>query len=289
MLAEFKEKTFEKYFGFELARLTNVTFSPDQCDEASLGFDDAFLLPWELLRLRLPHLRRRRWARMNGLRISEIDMVGDEISRRMPPFKFNLFVQYKRPEYLSRSSAAERSCWNCPYFRYLTTPHQQALLAQIEIQSNGRAATVYASPAFWRSDDLWNRVHAQSVVAESNIVNVGRLNGHGRFSYRSAGSAGKGHSDPVDIECPSIEQILDGGMRQDDLPFSRHIKRAARQVEDVVKSDDAAAQLLNRARLAILGYGEAGTVDVSSDSLSFALATIEAFSDVFDVSFYAMG
>jgi hypothetical protein len=29
MLAEFKEKTYEKYFGFELARQTKVTYSPD--------------------------------------------------------------------------------------------------------------------------------------------------------------------------------------------------------------------------------------------------------------------
>jgi len=58
MLAEFKEKTYEKYFGFELARLTTVTFSPDQCDEAFLGFDDAFFLPWELPRHQLLHISR---------------------------------------------------------------------------------------------------------------------------------------------------------------------------------------------------------------------------------------
>jgi hypothetical protein len=45
MLAEFKEKPYEKYFGIELGRRTNVTFSPDQCDEGFLGFDDAFFLP----------------------------------------------------------------------------------------------------------------------------------------------------------------------------------------------------------------------------------------------------
>jgi hypothetical protein len=34
MDSEFKEKTYEKYFGYEIARLTNHhTFSPDQCDE----------------------------------------------------------------------------------------------------------------------------------------------------------------------------------------------------------------------------------------------------------------
>ena len=174
MLAQFKEKTYEKYFGFELARLTNVTFSPDQCDEAFLGFDDAFFLSWQLLKPRLPHMRRQRWARLHGLPLSTFDIIGDEMSRRLPPFKFNLFVQYKRPEYLSRSSALEWPCWRNPYFRYETTPHQHELLAKIEHQSRGRAATVYAAPAFWRSDDLWSHVKAQSVVAQSNIASVGR-------------------------------------------------------------------------------------------------------------------
>jgi hypothetical protein len=203
MLAKFKEKTYEKYFGHELARRTKVTFSPDQCDEAFLGFDDAFFLPWPFL----PHLRRRRWARRPGLTISELDHIGDEISQRLRLFKFNLFVQYERPEYLSRPSAVEWPCWGKPYFRYETTPHQHALLAKIERQSHGRAATVYAAPAFWSNNDLWSHVTSESIVAQSNIASVGRLNGHSRFSYLAAGCVGKGHSDPVGIESPAIEQV----------------------------------------------------------------------------------
>ncbi len=42
MKAQFKEKTYEKQFGIEIGRLTNIVYSPDQCDEKYLGFDDAF-------------------------------------------------------------------------------------------------------------------------------------------------------------------------------------------------------------------------------------------------------
>jgi len=94
IVAEFKEKPYEKYFGDELARLTNVTFSPDQRDEFLLGIDEAFLLPPPFLMGRLPHMRRRRWARLHRFPLSELDHIGDELSRRLPPFKFNLFVQY---------------------------------------------------------------------------------------------------------------------------------------------------------------------------------------------------
>lgn len=127
MLAQFKEKTFEKYFGHELARLTKVTFSPDQWDEALLGFDEAFHLPMLILHnlLRAPGRRRRN---LPGIELSEIERLGDELSASLPPFKFNLFVQYKRPEYLRSTIAREWASWHKPYFRYETTPHQQDAL-----------------------------------------------------------------------------------------------------------------------------------------------------------------
>lgn len=49
MKIPFKEKPFEKQFGIEIGRRTNTIYSPDQCDERFLGFDEAFFLP-------LPHL-----------------------------------------------------------------------------------------------------------------------------------------------------------------------------------------------------------------------------------------
>lgn len=238
---------------------------------------------------RLPHLRRRRWAHLPGLAISEFDHIGDEISPRLPPFKFNLFVQYKRPEYLSRSSAVEWPCWGNPYFRYETTPHQHALLAKIERRSHGRAATVCAAPAFWSNNDLWSHVTSESIVAQSNIASVGRLNGHSRFSYLAAGCVGKGHSDPVDIESPAIEQVLETGLSQEGLPFNWHIKRAARQIEEAMTGDEIAVSLLAKARSAILGEDGSEATRPTSESLSYALVTIEAFSVSFDVSFYAIG
>jgi hypothetical protein len=234
----------------------------------------------------VPYVRRRRRARLHGLTISELDHIGDEMSRLMPTFKFNLFVQYKRPEFLSRSSALEWPCWQQAYFRYETTAHQQNLLAKIDQQSHGRAATVYAAPAFWRSDELYSQVKAERVVKQSNIAGVGRLNGHSRFSYCAAGCHGKGHSDPIDIESPSIGQILEAGMRQEGMPFNAHITLSARQIEEAVTGDEIAASLLGQARAAILGEDGPGP---TSESLEYALATIEAFSDSFDVSFYAIG
>jgi hypothetical protein len=41
----------------------------------------------------------------------------------------------------------------------------------------------------------------------------------------------KAYSEPVDIENPTLEQVIQEGLRQDGLPFNQHIKRAARQIE----------------------------------------------------------
>lgn len=289
MWVEFKEKTFEKYFGVELARWTNILFSPDQCDEAFLGFDDAFFVPWSHLIGRFPYMRRSRWARLHGLSIQDFENLIDTISQRMPPFRFNLFVQYKRPEFLSHSNAKEWPDWGRPYFRYTTTPHQQQLLEAIEQQSNNRAATVYASPAFWRVNDLWEHVRAENVVDSSNIASVGRLRDHRRFSYVDPGSNGQGHSEAIPLESTPFRQILQEALSQEELPFSRHIKQAAKQIEEAIGEVGFAGPLLRQARDAIIGEGAEDGEVPTDGTLSFALITIEAFSDIFDASYYALG
>jgi hypothetical protein len=80
-LSEFKEKTYEKYFGFELARRTKITFSPDQCDEEFLGFDDAFYLPQLHLFPWLPYLRRSRRQRISGISSRDIDIFASQRTR----------------------------------------------------------------------------------------------------------------------------------------------------------------------------------------------------------------
>lgn len=283
MNIEFKEKTFEKYFSSEIARLTNIMFSPDQCDEFVLGFDDAFLLPIpELMRI-APFMRRRRWSRMRGILVSELNHVGDWISRRLPPFRFNLFVQYKRPDYLKTRGAAQWSDWQQAYYRYRTTPHQQDILEKTEAQSQGRAATIYASPAFWSAADLWTNVEAETIIENSNVASAARLKGHSRYSYVSPGHKGKAHSDTVDIESRPFEELITEGLENDELPLNQHLKKTATLINEVVQDSDSSAILFERAKSAI------GVDQFDEDTIANALGTIEAFSDAFDLSYCAIG
>lgn len=288
-VAEFKEKTFEKYFGYEIARKTKITFSPDQCDEAFLGFDDAFFLssigtiPW------LPYMRRRRLARLSGMSIGDIDSLAEDAYRRLPPFKFNLFVQYKRPEYIDHHRGKEWAFWGAPYFRFDITVHQQKLLAEIERKASGRASVVYAAAAFWKSIDLYSHAIAETVVQNSNVANAARLNGHERFSYKKSGSFGRGHSEPVEIKSSPIQQIIEAGLQQEELAFSDHIKRLAIQIDHAVELYGEMATRLREVRRLILGDDGGAVVRGSAESFSYAVATIIAFSDIADVSLYAIG
>ncbi len=288
MQIEFKEKPYEKYFAAEIARLTNISFSPDQCDEEFLGFDDAFHLPSSFFRGRLPHVPIRPWSRLNGISIRELDHIVGEFSRRMPPFRFNLFLQYKRPEYLSRKSAQEWSCWDAPYYRYETTPHQQDLLEDLERQSRGRAATVYASPAFWKADDLWSNVGAQSVISGSNIASVSKLRGHSRFTYVGPGNIGKGHSDPVDLESLTFQRVIEDGTSQEALHLISTSNGLRRRSNRVLRSNDFGSRILDQIRYVLL-EGEVSGVRIPDDSVVAALQKMEIISDAMGISFFAIG
>ncbi|MEX1036712.1 MAG: hypothetical protein WDZ54_12220 [Sneathiella sp.] len=284
MKIEFKEKTFEKYYGHELARLTNTTYSPDQCDEKFLGFDEAYLLPEEWFFRIAPYVRRRPRARMQGIGVNDLNHIVEELSRYLPKFRFNLFVQFKRPAYLISPGAGQWKDWKQSYYRYEITPHQQEALEKIESQSHGRAATVYASPAFWRSDDLWEHVKNEAVVDNSNMASAGRLSGHGHYSYVSAGFTGKGHSETVSIDSEPLRQVIKSGLEQNEpLPLNQHLKKAATAIWEATDSGDLAAPIFHRAREAL------GLEEIDRNSLESAMAVIDAFSDAFGVRYYAMG
>lgn len=289
MWAEFKEKPFETYFLAEMARLTNVLFSPDQSDEGILGFDGAFFLPLPEYRAFFPFVRVRRWRHFIGMTASEIDEFGRALDARLPPFNLNLFVQYKRPEWLQRSNATEWASWNTSYYRYSIDPKQQGLLEKIMAAAAGRAAVVYAAPAFWESSDLFDLARAGAIVTSSNIASAGMLTGHQRFTYTAPGNFGIAHSEPANIEGPSLEAILRGGSDGERLPFTKHVKATANLIERVLEEGSDDFDLWQSAREAIFG-GEIGDAYTRARSSWIdAVVSMAAFVQAFDIRVTAVG
>jgi hypothetical protein len=285
---EFKEKTYEKYFGHEIARLTNISFSPDQCDEHFLGFDEAFLLPLAYLSLISPYQRSSRLRHRTGMSLGELDQLTEEFVHRLPDFRFNLFVQYKRPVYLKSRGAREWRHWGCPYYRFDTMPHQQGLLEAIDDVSLGRAATVYAAPAFWQATDLWAHVRNELVVENSNVVGVGRLRSHRCYTYSGPGHHGIGHSDPEVIDSQPLNTILSVGLEQNaPIEAKEHILKTAAMVEQILEGDKLAGDLMQEAIIPYIVISEEAAQRPSA--LVEALITLQGFSDAFGVSLYMNG
>lgn len=285
VLIEINERTYENYFFGEVRRLTNQCFSPDPRDEAFLGTDSIFFLPPDSRYFPFSFVRRSRHWRRTGMHFSEVDSLNEELLQRLPNFKFNLFVQYKRPEFLTAHNAGEWPCWRVPYYRYKITPHQQSVMESIVTTAMGRAAVVYASPAFRTFEDLFSIARNEEVIAKSNIASVERLVGHEKFSYVSQGSIGKGHSETKDVLSPTIEEIVDAGMQQKELRAAEHVKRLAKDIREAVRATDQARRLFE---LALAANGVDGLSDTRREGITQAILTIQAFNDAFETSCVAI-
>jgi hypothetical protein len=288
MKVKFKEKTYETFFQSEVARLTNVSFAPDQTDEGLLGFDGSFFVPYSRMPGLFPYVRLSRSSHFIGMPASEIDSFGEELNDRLPPFNLNLFVQYKRPDYMMRSNSAEWSSWSASYYRFSIEDHQQKLLEKIAAASHGRAAVVYASPAFWTNGDLFAHAKAGKIVEHSNIADVALLSGHHRFSYGAAGHFGVGHSEPENIQSEPIESFFQRGLESEALQFTAHMKNLEKVIRSALEGDRGRQRLWQTARDIVSG----GVTDRASRTRGTWLGAVHsviAFGLAFDVRVTAIG
>ncbi len=289
MKAEFKEKYYEHAFIIELGRRCHQFYSPDQVDERFLGFDTAWFLPFDDFRYFLPGLARRASAFPHGITTNDLRRLGDLFNHRLPALRLNLFLQFKRPDYLSRSSAKEWSYWGHPYFRFDLTHHQQERLADLARIGGNQAAVVYAAAAFHEYTDLIGHTRNNSVIQNSNISECRPLSGHGRFTYDSPGHTGAAHSEPEDIESRPFETILQAGELREEIPFTQMIKRAAKIIEDTVSRRFEDQTLLELSRKAVLQGDIAEVMPEAKDTWLDAMITVLAFNFAFDVRTVLVG
>lgn len=282
MKAKFKEKTYETAFLGELWARTNYVFAPDQCDEFSLGFDGAAFLPWDFIPSIFPYVRRRRWHRYIGISATDINNFGRELNDRLPPFKLNLFVQFKRNEYLKYRNAKEWPSWNAAYYRYSIEQRQQTLMHRISDVAGDRAASLYSAAAFHLSKELFDFQHTSSIIENSNIVNASLLNSHKVFTYNSSGNHGIGHSEPEEIHSPPFLETLNLALEREGVSFTQHMKETANTLKEVLL-DDESRELLDLARRAILGGDISEFYPRAVGSWIDAILTISAFYMAFDI------
>ena len=211
-ISQFEEKTFEEYSNVELLIGKSVMFPPGQRAERWFGFDNAFFLPFH------PFLEPSWKMRSRlGRRLGDIIWLKDEFNS-LPPFKFNLFIQYKRPEYVHTELAGEYKYWNRDYYRFALTDHQHRTLRKLSTEVKSDAVVAYCSSVFWKNETLWSFHENRSIIANSNFAEVSKIQeDHHIITYTDPGFTCRGHSEVELIQSCDIFELNYGNEKVDNF------------------------------------------------------------------------
>ncbi len=213
MLAEFEEKQYEQHLNIELLQGSNLIFPPGQHLENVLGFDAALFTRntafWRHFLGGYPWYRRFFKNYLNGLYFPKDAFELEEaFDNDLPRFKFNAFIQHKRPERMVKDTASEWRSWRRDYYRYKVLEHQQETLENLESSVGNDGIVTYASPAFHTKEEFWNVHKNRSFIQRSNYCQPHKLAGHNAYTYIDAGTTGIAHSEPEEVESEHLLQEL---------------------------------------------------------------------------------
>jgi len=248
MKLKFEEKQYEMQMNLELACEKNLrknVFAPGQVLEHELGIDVALFSCdrrfWKYLYRDWDYLFYswyKYWRHgVDSRGILKLVKVFEDIIRNMPDIRYNLFIQYKRPKYLKKKTAAEYWKWKRPYFRYIITEAQQKLLENLSDRVEPYAQVIYAAPAFVTQDEFWRYVNEGGLIDRSNYCRAIDLKDHHRYTYIDSGTFGFAFSEPEEIKSYSIDEILKSlkkkneGLKEGNR---RHINRLSSDISVVM-------------------------------------------------------
>lgn len=211
-----------------------------------MGFDAALFTKnkhfWRLFLSDQPWYRRIFRNYPSGLHFpKEAYKIEEEFNNYFPSFKFNIFIQHKRPERMVKDTAAEWDSWNQEYYRYKVLEHQQAILEVLERNIGSQGVVTYASPAFHTMQEFWKSHKSQSFIQSSNFCQPIKLAGHKAYTYICAGTSGVAHSKPEKIES---KHLLDELARlskdefKQDLNNSEFISATCELIEKSMSSQE---------------------------------------------------
>lgn len=203
---QFEEKTYETYLNFELTHEKRI-FPPGQFFEFDIGIDAAIYsmnpIIWRIF-------NRRPFPRGERLRAQLWDFAERAITDdQFPKFRVNLFIQYKRPEFITGYGGSEYKEWNQPYFRYRISSTQQNSLFHLEENISSNSIVAYACAAFWKNDDLYRFQRINQLIQNSNFVQPSNLQGHEVYTFINGGGHGIACTEPTYIRNMDIIQNID--------------------------------------------------------------------------------
>lgn len=253
MLSEFEEKQYEQHLNIELLQGSNLIFPPGQHLENVLGFDAALFTRnknfWRHFLGGYPWYRRFFRSYLNGMYFpKDAYELEDAFNNDFPQFKFNAFIQHKRPERMIKDTAAEWDSWNQEYYRYKVLDHQQSTLEILEANVGDQGVVTYASPAFHTKQEFWDVHKSQSFIQNSNFCQPSKLTGHKAYTYISPGTNGIAHSEPEKVESKHLINELERLSQSEakhDLKNSEFVSNSCELIERALKPQEKYRDLYN--------------------------------------------
>ncbi len=253
MLSEFEEKQYEQHLNVELLQGCNLIFPPGQHLENILGFDAALFTRnknfWRHFLGGYPWYRRFFRYYLNGMYFpQDVYELEGAFNNGLPQFKFNAFIQYKRPERMVKDTAAEWGSWNQEYYRYKVLDHQQATLEILEQSVGNQGVVTYASPAFHTMQEFWSAHKSQSFIQNSNFCQPSKLINHKAYTYIELGTIGIAHSKPESVESKHLLNELERLSRAEIKEYLKNtdfISSSCELIEKSLRSQEKYRTLYN--------------------------------------------
>lgn len=204
--AEFEEKDFEGPLNVQLLDGGHILWTPGQVFEFFFGIDSALSVLNPSFWRNVGFSNPLEGVILNDLSLGWLWRAYRGV-KRLPPFKTNLFVQVKRPEYL-KGVRADYHYYGITgaYYRFHVTSHQQVALEKVARRVKNKALIVYSSPVFHTYLDLYKHIENKTLIDNTSFVRAEKLSGHTKWVYDRPGSIGLG--------CSEIDFISDLSLRE---------------------------------------------------------------------------
>ncbi len=156
----------------------------------------------------------------------------------------SLFIQYKRPDWVTRRRGKFLKLFPGPFHRFELNTKQHSALIQLQSAAAGQALALYASPRFHTNAELAVHRSRRLVLERTAFIGVGVTPGHKHGAYDEVSA--RLCSEPEEVEAFGLASLL-AAVRRLDIRYSEsaregltaHLEAIARAVETVDQDQTA--------------------------------------------------
>jgi hypothetical protein len=136
--------------------------------------------------------------------------LGVPTTKKLPNFLLNVFLQAKRPRYLTTAPAKLKAGGvRGRHWAFTIDDEQQQILEKLEVKFAGKMIVTYAAPVFHTDAHLYKHTINGTVVANSTFPRPSLLKGHKNWHYKVPGASGAGASRVSALDGPSLDALIE--------------------------------------------------------------------------------